>query len=174
MPIHYCHTAGYVRDDLKMVKINRPIQAAQNKPVWRNKTCTARTLKGLRNYCYCYYTACCDTNNCCRVNCFHLPGGTLPTLLHLSTHPVCNLYFQSYVSVASWCRGPEQIVRGDQAGGRQNKQGRPMSGGATDRGRKVLTGLMSEGLGDQVLLLRIYQACPACNQLVALLCGSVS
>jgi len=32
-----------------------------------------------------------------------------------------------------------------------------MSGGATDRGRKVLAGLMAEGLGDQVLLLRIYQ-----------------
>ena len=56
-------------------------------------------------------------------------------------------------SLASHCRGPEQIVRGDQAG----KQSRPMSGGATDRGRKVLAGLMAEGLGDQVLLLRIYQ-----------------
>ena len=32
-----------------------------------------------------------------------------------------------------------------------------MSGGASDRGRKVLAGLMSEGMGDQVLLLRIYQ-----------------
>ncbi len=32
-----------------------------------------------------------------------------------------------------------------------------MSGGTTDRGRKVLAGLMSEGLGDQVGLLRIYQ-----------------
>lgn len=32
-----------------------------------------------------------------------------------------------------------------------------MSGGATDRGRKVLAGLMAEGMGDQVLLLRIYQ-----------------
>ncbi len=50
-------------------------------------------------------------------------------------------------------RGPEQIVRGDQGG----KQSRPMSGGATDRGRKMLAGLMAEGLGDQVLLLRIYQ-----------------
>ncbi len=50
-------------------------------------------------------------------------------------------------------RGPEQIVRGDQGG----KQSRPMSGGASDRGRKVLLGLMAEGLGDQVLLLRIYQ-----------------
>lgn len=56
-------------------------------------------------------------------------------------------------SLASHCRGPEQIVRGDQGG----KQSRPMSDGATDRGRKVLAGLMAEGLGDQVLLLRIYQ-----------------
>ena len=56
------------------------------------------------------------------------------------------------------CRGPEQIVRGDQGGGRQGSKGRPMSG-ATDRGRSVLAGLMAEGLGDQVLLLRIFQAC---------------
>lgn len=34
-----------------------------------------------------------------------------------------------------------------------------MSGGATERGRQVLAGLMAEGLGDQVLLLRIYQVC---------------
>ncbi|KAL3149932.1 hypothetical protein ABBQ38_013295 [Trebouxia sp. C0009 RCD-2024] len=54
-------------------------------------------------------------------------------------------------------RGPEQIVRGDQGGGRQGSKGRPMSG-ATDRGRSVLAGLMAEGLGDQVLLLRIFQA----------------
>lgn len=58
------------------------------------------------------------------------------------------------------CRGPEQIVRGDQAGGRQGKKGRPMLGGATDRGRSVLAALMAEGLGDQVLLLRIFQVTP--------------
>ena len=65
----------------------------------------------------------------------------------------------SVFNPTSWCRGPEQIVRGDQGAGRQGKQGRPMSGGATDRGRQVLAGLMAEGLGDQVLLLRIYQVC---------------
>ena len=48
-------------------------------------------------------------------------------------------------------------MRGDQAGSRPGKKGRPMSDGATDRGRSVLAGLMAEGLGDQVLLLRIYQ-----------------
>lgn len=47
-------------------------------------------------------------------------------------------------------------MRGDQGGGRQGSKGRPMSG-ATDRGRSVLAGLMAEGLGDQVLLLRIFQ-----------------
>lgn len=49
-------------------------------------------------------------------------------------------------------------MRGDQAGARQGNKGRPMSG-ATDRGRTALAGLMAEGLGDQVLLLRIFQAC---------------
>ena len=48
-------------------------------------------------------------------------------------------------------------MKGDQAGGRQGNKGRPMSG-ATDRGRTALAGLMAEGLGDQVLLLRIFQA----------------
>lgn len=68
------------------------------------------------------------------------------------------------MSIVTGCRGPEQIVRGDQAGGRQSKHGRPMSGGATDRGRQVLAGLMAEGLGDQVLLLRIYQVLACCKQ----------
>ena len=56
------------------------------------------------------------------------------------------------------CRGPEQIVRGDQ-GQRPGKKSQFRPGSASERGRATLGSLMSEGLGDQVLLLRLYQVC---------------
>ena len=52
------------------------------------------------------------------------------------------------------CRGPEQLARGqaDRSGAA------PIS----ETGRKMLTDLMREGLGDHVLLLRLYQASGSC------------
>ena len=57
-------------------------------------------------------------------------------------------------------RGPEQIVRGDQQGQRPGKT-QFKSGSATTSGRAFLANLMTEGLGDQVLLLRLYQVLSA-------------
>lgn len=54
------------------------------------------------------------------------------------------------------CRGPEQLARGqaDRSGAA------PIS----ETGRKMLTDLMREGLGDHVLLLRLYQASGSCME----------
>ncbi len=53
------------------------------------------------------------------------------------------------------CRGPEQLALGqaDRSGAA------PIS----ETGRKMLTNLMREGLGDHVLLLRLYQASGLCH-----------
>lgn len=48
------------------------------------------------------------------------------------------------------CRGPEQIVSGRSDG---KSAGAPVS----EAGRAMLADLMQEGLGDHVLLLRIYE-----------------
>lgn len=56
-----------------------------------------------------------------------------------------------------FCRGPEQIVRGDKQGQRPGKNSQFKHSSATERGRAVLAKLMAEDLGDQVLLLRLYQ-----------------
>lgn len=58
-------------------------------------------------------------------------------------------------------RAPEQLARGDQGAGRLGgrEQQRP---GIPESGRKQLKELMAEGLGDHVLYLRLFQACPLC------------
>lgn len=48
-------------------------------------------------------------------------------------------------------RGPEQLVRGD-----QDRHGRA-SGAITAEGRAALADAMSEGLGDHIMMLRLYQ-----------------
>jgi hypothetical protein len=55
---------------------------------------------------------------------------------------------------SNYCRGPEQLARGqaDRSGAA------PIS----EAGRKMLTDLMREGLGDHVLLLRLYQVSCLC------------
>ena len=54
-------------------------------------------------------------------------------------------------------QGPQQIAQAAAEGGRGGGQG----GGATPEGRALLEALLGEGLGDHVLLLRLYQACPS-------------
>lgn len=54
------------------------------------------------------------------------------------------------------CRGAEQIVRGDQ-NRRTSSNDSHRGGGITAGGRAIVGELMSEGLGDHVLMLRLYQ-----------------
>ena len=68
-------------------------------------------------------------------------------------------------------RGPEQIASGrvDQ---REGKAGAAQT--VSEAGRAMLADLMKEGLGDHILLLRLYQACktnPCRYADAALLCG---
>ncbi len=67
-------------------------------------------------------------------------------------------------------RGPEQIASGrtDQ---REGKTGAGPT--VSEAGREMLGDLMKEGLGDHILLLRLYQACPTCilAPCAALLCS---
>jgi ATP-dependent RNA helicase DHX8/PRP22 len=60
-------------------------------------------------------------------------------------------------------KGPEQLAAGDQQGqGQQQGKGRePGAGsggpGISPQGRELLRELMQEGLGDHILLLRLYE-----------------
>ena len=62
-------------------------------------------------------------------------------------------------------KGPEQLAAGDQqqgggGGGGQPGKGRGGGGGPgiSPQGRELLGELMQEGLGDHILLLRLYEA----------------
>ena len=50
-------------------------------------------------------------------------------------------------------RGPEQIVSG-----RAEREGKAAGPAVSEAGRSMLADLMKEGLGDHILLLRLYQA----------------
>ncbi|KAL4856425.1 putative pre-mRNA-splicing factor ATP-dependent RNA helicase DEAH4 [Chlorella vulgaris] len=59
-------------------------------------------------------------------------------------------------------KGPEQLVAGDRQGQQQQQQqgggGRGAPAGISDQGRALLKELMADGLGDHILLLRLYEA----------------
>ena len=56
-----------------------------------------------------------------------------------------------------WRRGPEQIVQGDQHPGHRKGKPEASHGGVTAWGREELAGFMQPGLGDHILMLRLYQ-----------------
>ena len=56
-----------------------------------------------------------------------------------------------------WRRGPEQIVRGDQHPGQRKGKPEASHGGVTAWGRQELASFMHPGLGDHILMLRLYQ-----------------
>ena len=59
-----------------------------------------------------------------------------------------------------WRRGPEQIVRGDQPPGQRRGRPEASHGGVTAWGREELASFMQPGLGDHILMLRLYQVGP--------------
>ena len=48
-------------------------------------------------------------------------------------------------------RGPQQVLRGDEGKGKQSA--------LPDSARAALGQMLKEGLGDHILLLRLYQVC---------------
>ena len=65
-------------------------------------------------------------------------------------------------------RGPVQLVRGDEEPRGRQKSGSGgrggQGGGLSEAGREILSGYMKEGLGDHILLLRLFQVGSICLQ----------